>query len=318
MSLNHHPSDQQREAAAHWLAKRTGRKLSKAEELEFETWLNEARLNRLAWDEMRVLWGHLEQPAKRVAQIAPPRSTILHHFSTFRGWLPLSGALITATLAVALINPYLLDNLQADIVSGHEIITSVPLPDGSLVQLAANSAIAFQFDQHQRHVRLLRGEAFFEVTPGSAPDFSIDIDGDIIRVIGTRFNVDRIADKTKVLVSEGVVSVKGAQDIKPEKISHGQEVIITSGATTVIRNSDIDSSIAWMSGRLVVDQTPLADVIATLSRHSSTKFYVRGQIKERKISGTFSLEDIDGSLDTIAAALDAKIIRQIPFVTVIY
>jgi transmembrane sensor len=36
------------------------------------------------------------------------------------------------------------------------------------------------------------------------------------------------------------------------------------------------------------------------------------------ISGTFSLEDIDGSLETIAAALNAKINRNIPFLTILY
>ena len=318
MSLNHQPSDEQREAAALWLARRTGGSLSPAEELEFETWLNEDRCHRLAWDEMRVLWAHLEQPAKRVAHGAPPRSGLIHRFSTLRGWLPLTGGLIAASFIFLLINPHLIEDFQADIVSGREIATPVTLPDGSHVQMAANSALAFEFSPHQRHVRLLRGEAFFEVKPGSAPDFSIDIDGDMVRVIGTRFNVNRISDKTTVLVSEGVVSVKGAQDATPETITLGQEITVTSGSAGEISAGDANSSLAWLSGRLVVDQAPVSDVVATLSRHSSSKFYLRGQLRHQKISGTFSLEDIDGSLDTIAAALNAKIIRNIPFVTVIY
>jgi transmembrane sensor len=75
---------------------------------------------------------------------------------------------------------------------------------------------------------------------------------------------------------------------------------------------------AWMSGRLVVDQTPVDDVVATLARHTAAKLYVRGKLKEQMISGTFSLEDIDGSLETIAAALNAKINRNIPFLTILY
>ncbi len=318
MSFNHLPSEEQREIAALWLAKRTGGTLSPAEELEFEIWLNEDRLNRLAWDEMRVLWAHLEQPAERLAQAAPPRSGLIQHFSRWHGWLQLTGGLAAVALTVLIINPHFIDNLQADIVSGHEIVTPITLPDGSRVQLAANSAIAFEFGQQQRHVRLLRGEAFFEVTPGSAPDFSIDIDGDTVRVIGTRFNVDRIADKTTVVVSEGIVSVQGAQDAAPENISRSQEITVASGTAGAIRSGDIDSSIAWMSGRLVVNQTPVDDVVATLARHTSTKLYIRGKLKEQRISGTFSLEDIDGSLETIAAALNAKINRSIPFLTILY
>ncbi|MDR2310680.1 MAG: FecR domain-containing protein [Brucellaceae bacterium] len=318
MSHNHLPSEEQREAAALWFAKRTGSALSPVEELEFETWLNENRLNRLAWDEMRVLWAHLEQPAERIAQATPPRSGLTQYFSRWHSWLKLTGGLVATTLIVLIINPHFINDIQADIVSGREIVTPVILPDGSRVQLAANTAITFEFDQRQRHVRLLRGEAYFEVTPGSAPDFSIDIDGDTVRVIGTHFNVDRIADKTTVLVSEGIVSVQGAQDTAPEKITQGQEITVASGTAGAIRSGNIDSSMAWMSGRLVVDRTPVDDVVATLARHTPAKLYVRGKLKEQMISGTFSLEDIDGSLETIAAALNAKINRNIPFLTILY
>ncbi len=318
MSLNHQPSDEQRETAAFWLAKRTGSILSPAEELEFETWLNEDRNHRLAWDEMRVLWAHLEQPAEQVALIRPPRGAFMHYCSGLRGRLTICGGIVTAILAIFIISPNFIEDFQADIVSGKEFATPVTLPDGSRVQMAANSALALEFTPYQRHVRLLRGEAFFEVTPGSAPDFSINIDKDMVRVIGTSFNIDRSADKTTVAVAEGIVSVKGAHDAAPEQITRGQQITVADGNTHDIRNIDIDSSLAWMSGRLVVDQAPVSDVIATLSRHSSSKFYVRGKLRDRKISGTFSLEDIDGSLGTIAAALNATIIRNIPFVTVIY
>lgn len=318
MTVKTQPTDEQREIAALWLAKRTGGVLSVDEELEFETWLNTHRLNRLAWDEMRVLWAHLEQPATHVAQFSPPRSGLTRHVFSLRGGFALSGSLIAASLAILVINPYFLEDLQADIVSGAQIVTSVTLPDGSHVQMAANSALALQFDEHQRHVRLLRGEAFFNVTPGSKPDFSIDINGDTVRVIGTRFNVDNIADKTTIVVEEGIVSVQGAQDGATERLTHGEQITVSAGKSGEITPVEPKLALAWLSGRLVVDQAPVADVVATLTRHNREKFYVRGALRDKRISGTFSLQDIEGSIETIAAAVDAKALRQIPFVTIIY
>lgn len=318
MSPSLQPSEKQREVAALWLAKRSGSPLSEDEKHEFEAWLNQDKLNRLAWDEMRVLWAHLEEPAKRVASLSPPRSAFTRNLTTARGWAAVACGGAFAACAVFVFDPNFVQDMQADIVSGRDYITPVSLPDGSVVRMGADTALSYQFDSKQRQVQLLRGEAFFEVVPGSSPDFKIDVNGDKIRVIGTRFNVDSYSENTTVSVSEGIVSVQGALDERPEHITRGQEIVVTEGQAGLIENNVSEDALSWMSGRLVVDQAPVSQVVAALSRHSTKKFYVRGHLASQSISGTFSLEDIDGSIDTLSAALDAKVVRSLPFITLIF
>lgn len=318
MSPSLEPSDQQRDMAAFWLARRTGGKLSASEQIEFDAWLNQDRLNRFAWDEMRVLWAHLEEPSERVARLSPPRGSVARNFTSVRGWMTVAGGGLAATIAVWIFDPNFIQNMQADIVSGREYVTPLTLPDGTVVQMGADTAISFHIDQNQRHVQLLRGEAFFEVVPGSEPDFKIDVNGDTIRVIGTRFNVDHVSDATTVSVSEGIVSVKGARDEAADRLLAGEQIRVSSGSAGKVEPADINDTMTWMSGRLVVNQANVSDVISTLSRHSSKKFYLRGSFEGKTISGSFSLTDIDGSVDTLAAALNARVVRSLPFVTLIF
>lgn len=318
MSRGQGPTDEQKDSAALWLAKRTGGTLSVDEQRELEDWLNADPANRLAWDEMRVLWARLEAPSVELAAAAAPRAFTPGQFRPPGGWLTLGGIGAIAALFVWLLNPNLLQNLQADVVSGYAYSTPVALPDGSLAKIGADTALAFDFDGKRRHVRLLRGEAFFNVVAGSEPAFTIDVGGDLIRVVGTEFSVDRIADRTTVVVEHGKVAVTGARDEKSKYLTPGQQVTIVSGAGGEVETADLDASFAWISGRLVVRQRPVSEVLAELGRHTPKWLLLGSGIVDRPISGTFPLDDVDGSLDTIAAAMNATVIRKLPMMTVLF
>ncbi len=318
MPPSRNTTEEQRDIAALWLAKQTGGSLTPDERRELEHWLNVDPANRLAWDEMRVLWARLEKPAQQVAASSPPRGVLARQMMSPKAWLTATCAGAVAVFAVWVVNPHFLEDLQADVVSGHAYVMPVRLPDGSVARVGADTAIAFDFDTTRRHVRLLRGEAFFEVTPGSTPAFTVDVDGDQIRVVGTGFNVDRKAGRTTVAVEHGEVAVRGAHDRTSRHLTPGQQIAVTSGAGGTVEEADLDASLAWLSGRLVVRQVPVSDVIAALGRHTSQRLLVRGSVSGRRISGTFSLDDIDGSLDTIAAAVDATVVRALPLVTLMF
>ncbi len=312
------PTDAQRDAAALWLARRTGGSLSSGEQRELDTWLNADPLNRQAWDEMRVLWARLEEPARRVSRRSSPRSGMARRLSSPAGWAAAASAGAAMVAAVWIANPTLIQNMQADVVSGQHYVTPVTLPDGSVATVGADTALVFRFDATRRHVRLLRGAAFFDVVHGSAPAFTIDVDGDAVRVVGTRFTVDRTAADTRVVVEEGEVAVSGARDRRTHHVLPGQQVAVHDGATGDVEDADLSASLAWMSGRLVVHQSTVSEVVATLARHSTKSLVVRGGIAGKRISGTFPLDDIDGSLGTIAAAVNATVIQSLPLVTVLF
>lgn len=73
MAANVEPTEKQRDDAALWLVRRTGRTLTQAEEKQLAEWLARDPLHRKAYDEAEELWIELGAPAWRLAQASCPR-----------------------------------------------------------------------------------------------------------------------------------------------------------------------------------------------------------------------------------------------------
>lgn len=107
--------------------------------------------------------------------------------------------------------------LQADQMTGVGQLRTVSLPDGSTVTLAPRSAIAFTSDAHSRTVRLLQGEAWFDVRHSAEQPFHVvahDLD---VMDVGTKFDVQEAERETEVSVESGAVrvtSVNPTRDIR--------------------------------------------------------------------------------------------------------
>jgi transmembrane sensor len=95
---------------------------------------------------------------------------------------------------------------------------ALQLEDGSVVHLNARSRIAILFSAETRDVKLLEGEALFEVHHDVQRPFQVFTRDALIRDIGTRFNVHHRADGVQVAVLEGSVEVT-ATTASPENMT---------------------------------------------------------------------------------------------------
>jgi transmembrane sensor len=310
------PSDEQREQAALWLAKRAGGSLSAAEAEALKAWLEADPGNRLAFDQMRVVWGQLGAPARRIAEARPAgRSASLPRRGIIAGAFATA---LAACLAVWVANPGILLALRADIVSGSELVSSFALPDGSIVRLGAGSALDIDFDENTRHVALLRGEAFFEVRGGLPVPFTVEAGGDSIEVVGTRFNVNALDRTTWVTVEEGAVEVAGRLDAGPVLLGAAEGVAVSEGRAGVVEAADLDMALGWMQGRVTVVNVRLDVLASILERHGQGRILVQPTAAGRPVSGTFPTTDVAASVDTAALAAGATVIRATPWLTVVY
>ena len=100
------PTEQQKDQAALWHAKRAGGSMSAADEIAFDKWLNSDRGNRLAFDQMRVLWAQVEAPARRASK-AQAKVGLLKFLAAFTPKRTVVALACTATIAlgVFVINP---------------------------------------------------------------------------------------------------------------------------------------------------------------------------------------------------------------------
>ena len=81
------------------------------------------------------------------------------------------------------------------------------LDDGSILSMNSNSRVAVQYSEKFRRIRLLQGEAYFDVKKDPARPFEVFAGDRLIRAVGTSFSVYRLEDRIEVLVSEGKVEL---------------------------------------------------------------------------------------------------------------
>ncbi|MFH1803893.1 MAG: FecR domain-containing protein [Pseudomonadota bacterium] len=313
------PTRQQKDEAALWHVRRAGGSMSVAQEQEFEDWLNASRSNRLAFDQMRVLWARIEEPARQFSESRRKTafSTVMSRCSPRRSITAFAGIAVAAVV-MGFINPDIVENFRADIVSGQTVITSIGLPDGSVAHLAANSAVATDFSGGRRNVELLRGQAFFDVVHRNGDAFRVNTQDATVQVVGTRFNVDFLSGHTTVMVEEGAVRVASKTDTGGVLIGPGQQITVADDLLVSSDTVEIQQALAWMKGRLVVQNMRVADLMVRLENYDSSRIVVLGGLADQTISGSFPTTDIAGSLETVADAVGANVMKTSPWLTVLY
>ncbi|MEL7343056.1 MAG: FecR domain-containing protein, partial [Bacteroidota bacterium] len=201
-----------------FLAKWLSGELSDA---EWDAWKEEAGEEEL----QRIIntVDHWEVPATRSkdeawTQFAAGLQDIEEKSTPVRSLRPLRWISVAAAVIVLASVAFLLrDTTQTYTTSigGKEIVS---LPDGSTVQLNANSSLSFDpADWEDERSVQLDGEAFFSVAEGKT--FTVQTDQGSVSVLGTSFNVHDRPESWSVQCYTGKVEVK----------SQTQTVILTAG-----------------------------------------------------------------------------------------
>lgn len=106
---------------------------------------------------------------------------------------------------------------------------SVQLADGSQIKLDGGSEVRVSWHLRSRNIELVRGQALFAVSPMLYRPFLVDAGTAAIRVVGTRFNVNRYSDDVRVTVAQGQVEVKGRALDRTSQLLAGQQLFVHNG-----------------------------------------------------------------------------------------
>lgn len=177
-------------------------------------------------------------------------------------------------------------------------VQSIELADGSVVTLDGASRIGVSWHLRSRRVELLAGQALFDVAPATYRPFRTLAGSTEISVIGTRYNVSRLADDVRITVEEGKVGVRGQTN--ELLLTPGQQVWVHNGHVGEPVRVDARALTGWTEGRLVFDRTPLAEVLDTLRRQQNIAVHLaEPDLAQLPVSGTFDR----AKLDTLPALL---------------
>jgi transmembrane sensor len=226
-------------------------------------------------------------------------------------------AALAAMLAFVWV-PVVLVNLQSDHVTSTAEVRSITLDDGSTVTLAADSAIAVSFYEGERRVKLLRGEAFFQVASDARRSFKVIAGTVQATVVGTEFDVRLAAGDVTVDVAEGVVAVGQVGATDGERLGAGQSVSIGSKGKARLASLPPQFVGAWRQGRLLTAEVPLRDAVEQLRRHFDGAIVLTdAALGDRPITGAYTLSEPESALRAIAKAHGAVVRRVTPWLLVI-
>ncbi|MBV7255624.1 FecR domain-containing protein [Pacificimonas sp. WHA3] len=300
-------------AAAQWMARRDSGRFSQADADEFARWLAAHPAHAEAWSRYELLDEHLNAAtALRFERELETLANAEVNAKPQRRWLvPAVGAVAAMGAAVIAISVMTDGAKPLSYETAHGERREVTLADGSVAALNSGSRLEVAFAGDERRVRLLSGEALFDVTRDAGRPFVVEGGPGVIHVVGTQFNV-ALASATgrdealTVSVLSGVVRVSAARETFAAAMLLAGERLAMTHAGKALPKETFDAAFVtdWREGRARFAETPLRDVIAELNLHFSQPLALESAaLGDVPVTGTFSLDAQDASVSALESAL---------------
>jgi transmembrane sensor len=326
-----------REQAAEWVATRRARPLTAGEAAAFHVWrADPRRAGALAEVEMADhFFDRLAFFPRDAGQAVDP-DLLVRARRRLHAWALVAGATAAMVAVGFLAGRGVMPSGASPAVPIVATVRFLHLPDGSRVELNAGGEIAEHFTAAERRIRLVRGEAHFEVAKNPQRPFIVEADSVAVQAVGTAFDVRLGATTVDVLVTEGRVGVTTAADRAASAPANrpssppalpsvlGPGLILSAGQRTEVPTTppprepfplavedltqhQIDRALAWQTSRLVFDDMPLAEVVTWFNRSAmsldgsaAVQLKVRGaDLEALRISGRIRYDSADNLVDVL-------------------
>lgn len=333
--------------AASYVTRLYSGEMSAQEERAILAWRQQSELHEEEFQQMLALWelsNSLYQPAKMRSKqeriftrraFAIAASVCFVMVALYLTWQPEHLPDISAPTQIAsyesehqpaaseprITPPALPLQERRYINTGIGEVDTVGLSDGTSVTLNSATVIQVTFNDNERQVVLLEGEAFFDVTPDPKRPFIIDTGNQKIRVVGTKFNVRKSNGDVRVAVVEGVVAVSRSrahetEGREPEVLDDylleaGSVGSFSASAEVIVPKSyaQVSQAHQWRKGLFRFDDETLAAVVDEFNRYRTTKLrIVDADAGNLRISGVFHFGEGEGLVEALRATLPIEIV----------
>lgn len=208
------------------------------------------------------------------------------------------------------------------------------LTDGTIVRIGPGSRLRVSFGDDRRSVRLLEGEAIFDVAKDPARPFFVKSEMVGVLAVGTEFRVSRRGGEDVVAVTEGTVAVyrDGRDEIRGAvtqpaaqlanatggvALTAGEQVSVSKAnqAQPIAKqkvNADYETALAegWVS----YEDKTIAEVASEFNRRNRVKIVIEdASIAERRLAFfRGSATDPESFVAALAVSSDITIVRDDP------
>jgi transmembrane sensor len=317
-------------AASDWIVRRDSG-LSDQEQRAFANWLAADPRHAAAVGELEQAWTFLDRPraAGRADEMAGKLRSRVSERRRRLG-LGVAAVALISFVATSMIrqspHPTEIDRPPVGVVVlAPEKQT---LPDGTVVELKPGAEVVTNFDGPLRRVVLRRGEALFQVASDPHRTFVVAA-GDVeVRAVGTAFAVQMAESGVEVVVTEGSVSVEKAgaptgPDVagEPEPIAPLFSTLVAAGERmsvdragdaagpqpVAITSDEIADRLSWRATRIDFSNTPLAEVVGLMNRHSTLQLIVDDPaLAGVRVNGLFRADNTETLVRLLEASFGVK------------
>jgi transmembrane sensor len=298
--------------ATEWVARADRKSLTVQESHALEAWLDGDVRRRGAYVRAQAAWALLDrggalagaERSQRIDGILERRRVL------FAG----CGAVAASIAAVAGFSVWSAAQRRLDTRVGE--VRRVALPDGSSAVINTASAVDLRLEPRRRGVKLLRGEAWFDVAKDPSRPFVVEA-GDVrVRAVGTAFSVRRMKSAAEVVVTEGVVEVWHVTDdtVRP-RLRAGESAMVEQQpglaamrplSPRALSPREVEQKLAWRDGMIAIEGQTLEWAAEDFNRYNRRQIIIEDpQLAAARFDGVFRVNDPDGFARAAASILNA-------------
>lgn len=241
--------------------------------------------------------------------------TKLSHRKAIYNLLKIAAVIIFGAITGIGINRYFLtqNDKFVEIVTRKGDKIHISLPDNNDVWINSNSSIRYpaNFTGTSRFIEI-KGEAFFSLKSNGYHPVIIKCNGTDIFGNSAKFNTktDSVTHNTEITVQSGWITLS-------DPMWNNQQVVLEAGfkgtideqLPLFIEQNRNPNYLAWKTGTLVFNKTPLLTVAEALSDVYDVDVKINGEVKYCFVTSTYVNKKIDIILDDIKDKFQTKISR---------
>jgi transmembrane sensor len=266
----------------------------------------------------------------------PPPPPIRPNESRVRSTLTWKVAASVACLAVSLLLGYIVKAAWLDRTLETELgeWRIATLTDGTVVRIGPASRLRVSFGDDHRSVRLLRGEAMFDVAKDPSRPFFVKSEMVGVLAVGTEFRVSRHGGEDVVAVTEGSVAIyrDGRDDVRGAVTQVAAQLANATGGVALAageqvsvskanhsqpiakQKANLDYELAWADGWVSYEDKTIAEVASEFNRRNRVQIVIMdATVAERRLAFfRGSATDPESFAAALAVSSDITIVRDDP------
>lgn len=262
----------------------------------------------LSWQEFKQLRSDREHD-----QIGAKNERPVYTLKKGKSWMQIAATwAVILGAALFLFSRYFPAEPELLTLQSFDTVKSDTLSDGSVITLNKNSRAEYpaKFTGNTREMKLLSGEAFFDIAHDRKKPFIVHVKDAAVRVLGTSFNIRNSPDQAEVIVETGIVEVSRKKVIVRLKPAEKAEINYRTDELKKSINPDQFYNY-YRTKEFVANKTPLWRIVEVLNDVYKVNIQVPDRaLANRQLTTTLRLGSLDPILDIIAIAFNAQIVHE--------